>query len=84
MTGKVFLTSQNHNYVVKKESLSHTPLTERFSNVNDRSIEGLMHHSGQLMSAQFHPEAHPGPHDAEWLFDDFIGLVSSKGVKEHV
>ncbi|MYL29525.1 carbamoyl phosphate synthase small subunit [Halobacillus halophilus] len=84
VTGKVFLTSQNHNYVVKKESLSHTPLTERFSNVNDRSIEGLMHHSGQLMSAQFHPEAHPGPHDAEWLFDDFIGLVSSKGVKEHV
>ncbi|CDQ18639.1 carbamoyl phosphate synthase small subunit [Halobacillus karajensis] len=84
ITGKVFLSSQNHNYVVKEESLENTPLVKRFYNVNDGSVEGLMHDSKLILSAQFHPEAHPGPKDAEWLFHDFIKLVKKKGVKAHV
>ncbi|GEN53342.1 carbamoyl phosphate synthase small subunit [Halobacillus faecis] len=84
VSGKVFLSSQNHNYVVKEDSLNGTPLVPRFYNVNDGSIEGLMHESKLIMSAQFHPEAHPGPKDAEWLFDDFITIVKNKGVKTHV
>ncbi len=84
LTGNVFLTSQNHNYVVMEDSLEGTPLVKRFCNVNDGSVEGLIHESKLVMSAQFHPEAHPGPKDAEWLFDDFIKLVKSKGVKTHV
>ncbi|SDP79034.1 carbamoyl phosphate synthase small subunit [Halobacillus sp. SY10] len=84
VSGKVFLSSQNHNYVVKEDSLNGTPLVTRFYNVNDGSIEGLMHDSKLIMSAQFHPEAHPGPKDAEWLFDNFLTLVKNKGVKTHV
>lgn len=84
VTGKVFLSSQNHNYVVKEDSLEGTPLAKRFYNANDGSIEGLMHESKFIISAQFHPEAHPGPEDAEWLFDDFIKNVINKEVKAHV
>lgn len=84
VTGKVFLSSQNHNYVVKEGSLEGTSLQKRFYNVNDGSIEGLMHESKMIMSCQFHPEAHPGPKDAEWLFDDFIQLAKSKGGKAYV
>ncbi|MCA0985278.1 carbamoyl phosphate synthase small subunit [Halobacillus yeomjeoni] len=79
-TGKVFLSSQNHSYVVDERSLSSTPLKVRFTNVNDGSVEGLVHADKPIMSAQFHPEAHPGPEDAEWLFDTFFEeLVMKKG-----
>lgn len=85
VTGKVFISSQNHNYVVDEASLDETPLTKRFYNVNDGSIEGLMHQTKPVMSAQFHPEAHPGPVDAKWLFDDFFELITSKkGEKVYV
>lgn len=84
VTGKVFLSSQNHNYVVDEESLIDTPLAKRFYNVNDSSIEGLMHETKLIMSVQFHPEASPGPEDAEWLFDDFLKLVKKKEVKAYV
>ncbi|TGB02798.1 carbamoyl phosphate synthase small subunit [Halobacillus salinus] len=77
-TGKVFISSQNHNYVVKASSLADTPLSTRFYNVNDDTVEGIVHDQKPIMTAQFHPEAHPGPSDAEWLFDDFFTLIQSK------
>ncbi|UOQ45145.1 carbamoyl phosphate synthase small subunit [Halobacillus salinarum] len=83
-TGRVFLTSQNHNYVVDEGSLVLTDLQKRFYNVNDQSVEGLAHKDKPILSAQFHPEANPGPEDAEWLFDDFFSLISvKKGVKAY-
>ncbi|MCA0971233.1 carbamoyl phosphate synthase small subunit [Halobacillus litoralis] len=77
-TGKVFMSSQNHNYVVKSSSLEGTPLAMRFYNVNDGTVEGLTHKEHAILTAQFHPEAHPGPADAEWLFDDFFKMIQSK------
>ncbi|MGI8313594.1 carbamoyl phosphate synthase small subunit [Halobacillus mangrovi] len=78
VTGKVFLTSQNHNYVVDDHSLENTSLVSRFFNVNDGSNEGVAHKTKPIMSAQFHPEANPGPEDAEWLFGDFIEMIKMK------
>ncbi|WP_101842182.1 carbamoyl phosphate synthase small subunit [Halobacillus sp. Marseille-P3879] len=77
-TGRVFITSQNHNYVVDDESVANTVLEVSFSHVNDGSVEGLMHPSKPILSAQFHPEANPGPEDALWLFDEFFTSVNSK------
>ncbi|KHE72671.1 carbamoyl phosphate synthase small subunit [Halobacillus sp. BBL2006] len=78
VTGKVFLSSQNHNYVVDEESLKDTSLVTRFFNVNDGSVEGVSHKEKPILSAQFHPEANPGPEDAEWLFDDFLKMIKLK------
>jgi carbamoyl-phosphate synthase small subunit len=75
-TKKVFMTSQNHSYVVIGESLKQTDLTTRFYNINDDSIEGLSHATLPILTAQFHPEAHPGPTDSEWIFDEFLDLVA--------
>lgn len=74
---KVFMTSQNHTFVVDEQSLEGTGLSARYLNVNDNSIEGLIHTSLPIISVQFHPEAHPGPSDSAWLFEDFIGLMNS-------
>ncbi|MBD8067555.1 carbamoyl phosphate synthase small subunit [Bacillus sp. PS06] len=75
--GKVFITSQNHSYVVDESSLKETSLKARFKNVNDHSIEGIVHQSLPIVSVQFHPEAHPGPIDSSWIFDDFIDSLSN-------
>ncbi|UOQ95314.1 carbamoyl phosphate synthase small subunit [Halobacillus shinanisalinarum] len=84
-TGRVFLTSQNHNYVVDEDSLENTALHICFTHVNDQSVEGLKHDSLPIFSAQFHPEAKPGPEDALWLFDNFFELVTTtKGEKAYV
>ncbi|MFD2923631.1 carbamoyl phosphate synthase small subunit [Halobacillus naozhouensis] len=84
-TGRVFLTSQNHNYVVDEESLASTELHPCFIHVNDQSLEGLKHGHLPVLSAQFHPEANPGPEDALWLFDDFLNMVrAKKGEKAYV
>jgi carbamoyl-phosphate synthase small subunit len=78
-TGKVFLTSQNHNYVVDDASLKETNLIPRFINVNDRSVEGMKHNEKPILSVQFHPEAHPGPVDASWIFDEFFNSIKQLG-----
>ncbi|WP_163527658.1 carbamoyl phosphate synthase small subunit [Halobacillus ihumii] len=84
-TGRVFLTSQNHNYVVDEESLAETGLHTYLIHVNDQSLEGLKHDKLPILSAQFHPEANPGPEDAYWLFDDFFKLITAmKGEKAYV
>ncbi|WP_102347357.1 carbamoyl phosphate synthase small subunit [Bacillus sp. Marseille-P3661] len=74
---KVFMTSQNHTFVVDEDSLADTGFSVRYKNVNDGSVEGIIHSSLPIISVQFHPEAHPGPSDSVTIFNDFIGMMNS-------
>jgi carbamoyl-phosphate synthase small subunit len=70
-TGRVEITSQNHNYAVTDvpgADVTHV-------NLNDGVVEGIRHRSAPAFSVQYHPEAGPGPHDARYLFDDFRALM---------
>lgn len=73
-TKKAFITSQNHSYVVTPKSLPNIWETS-FINLNDGSIEGLQHKKLSIFSVQFHPEANPGPHDTDFLFDHFFKSI---------
>jgi carbamoyl-phosphate synthase small subunit len=80
------LTSQNHGYAVRRDSLAGTRLQETHIAINDQTIEGLKHLDYPVFSVQFHPEAAPGPFDSNHLFDEFIQLVDAhleKGDKAH-
>ncbi|MDD5026193.1 MAG: glutamine-hydrolyzing carbamoyl-phosphate synthase small subunit [Candidatus Peribacteraceae bacterium] len=72
-THKCIITSQNHGFAVKPE----LPAGWRvwFTNANDGTIEGIRHESGKFFSVQFHPEATPGPEDANYLFDEFLAKL---------
>lgn len=74
---KVAITSQNHGYAVDQESLKNTDLEETHIALNDRTNEGLRHKIHPCFSVQYHPEASPGPEDANYLFDEFIELMES-------
>jgi carbamoyl-phosphate synthase small subunit len=73
-TGAVEITSQNHGFAVDPDSLPPgTELTHR--NLYDGTVEGLQHTSRPVFSVQYHPEASPGPHDADYLFRRFVDLM---------
>lgn len=72
---KVAITSQNHGYAVDQESLTNTDLEETHIALNDRTNEGLKHKIHPCFSVQYHPEASPGPEDANYLFDEFLELM---------
>ncbi|MEQ1908905.1 MAG: glutamine-hydrolyzing carbamoyl-phosphate synthase small subunit [Vicinamibacterales bacterium] len=73
-TGKIEITSQNHGFAVDPETLpSSVAVTHR--NLYDGTVEGLRHTSKPVFSVQYHPEASPGPHDADYLFRDFITMI---------
>ena len=72
---RVFITSQNHGYVVDGNTVDPSVADIRFISMNDGSIEGLTYKSGKVFSVQFHPEASPGPKDTAFLFDKFIALM---------
>ncbi|MBW1941380.1 MAG: glutamine-hydrolyzing carbamoyl-phosphate synthase small subunit [Deltaproteobacteria bacterium] len=74
-TGKVEITSQNHGFCVDMESLDIPDIELSHINLNDNTLEGLVHRGIPLFSVQYHPEASPGPHDAGYLFDRFIALM---------
>ena len=69
------ITSQNHGYAVDQESLKSTDLEETHIALNDRTNEGLKHKIHPCFSVQYHPEASPGPEDANYLFDEFIEMM---------
>lgn len=74
-TNKVSITSQNHGYAVDQESLKNTDLEETHIALNDRTNEGVKHKIHPCFSVQYHPEASPGPEDANYLFDEFISMM---------
>ncbi|NMV53138.1 glutamine-hydrolyzing carbamoyl-phosphate synthase small subunit [Lactobacillus reuteri] len=76
-TGKIAFTSQNHGFAVDPSSIDDTDLQITHLEVNDGTVEGLQHSKYPAFSVQFHPDAAPGPHDAEQLFDKFMALIDS-------
>ena len=74
-TQKVEITAQNHGFCVDPESLPSSNVEITHVNLNDHTNEGMRHRSLPLFSVQYHPEASPGPHDARYLFDDFIAMM---------
>jgi carbamoyl-phosphate synthase small subunit len=76
-TGRVEITSQNHNYAVAADTLAHqgTSVELTHVNLNDGVVEGFRVADAQAFGVQHHPEAGPGPHDARYLFDDFTSLM---------
>ncbi|GAA4715820.1 glutamine-hydrolyzing carbamoyl-phosphate synthase small subunit [Brevibacillus fulvus] len=75
-SGRTYITSQNHSYAVKADSLTGTELVITHLALNDESIEGLSAPGKQAFSVQYHPEASPGPEDSSYLFDQFLQLVT--------
>ena len=73
--GKVEITSQNHGFVVEPESVIREKKVT-FDNLNDRTSEGLYYPDLRAFSVQYHPEAAPGPNDAMYLFDRFVGMMT--------
>ncbi|MBD2313054.1 glutamine-hydrolyzing carbamoyl-phosphate synthase small subunit [Desertifilum sp. FACHB-1129] len=69
---RVEITSQNHSFALTPESLPEADIEITHLNLNDRTIAGLRHKSLPLFSVQYHPEASPGPHDADYLFEQFV------------
>jgi carbamoyl-phosphate synthase small subunit len=76
LTQKVEITAQNHGFCVDPESLPSSEVEITHLNLNDHTNEGMRHRSLPLFSVQYHPEASPGPHDARYLFNDFIALMN--------
>ena len=74
-TGRVEITSQNHNYAVDPDSLNANEVDLTHINLNDQTLEGLRHRTMPLVSVQYHPEASPGPHDSHYLFGDFRRMM---------
>jgi carbamoyl-phosphate synthase small subunit len=76
--GIVYITSQNHGYAVDENSIDKKELTITQFNTNDKTIEGLKHRDLDIMSVQYHPEAHPGPLDTENIFFDGVIDIMKK------
>lgn len=77
-TGRVYISSQNHGYVVNTDTLDPSIAVPAFTNVNDGTNEGLAYTGKNIFTVQFHPEACPGPQDSGYLFDRFIRMMEVK------
>jgi len=77
-TGKVSITAQNHGFATDPQSLEKTGAQVTEINLNDNTVEGLRHTKLPIFSVQYHPEAAPGPNDADPLFVDFYRMVAAR------
>lgn len=75
VTNRVYISSQNHGYVVDADKLDAAVATPAFVNVNDGTNEGLSYTGKNIFTVQFHPEACPGPQDSAYLFDRFMEMM---------
>ncbi len=78
-TGRVYISSQNHGFAVDPASLDGSGFTMTHVNLNDNTCEGIVHGELPVMSVQYHPEAHPGPHDNTYLFSEFVARIRRPG-----
>ena len=74
-TGRVYISSQNHGYMVDTDTLNPQVAVPAFENVNDKTNEGLKYTGKNIFTVQFHPEACPGPKDSGYLFDRFMKMM---------
>ena len=72
LTEKIEITSQNHGFAIDPASLPADRLEVTHLNLNDRTVAGIQHKTLPIFSVQYHPEASPGPHDADYLFERFV------------
>ncbi len=77
-TGRVMITSQNHGFCVDPDSLNPDEVELTQINLNDHTSEGMRHKRLPIFSVQYHPEASPGPHDTQNLFDEFITMMENQ------
>lgn len=75
---QVEITSQNHGFAINADSLPTAEVEITHLNLNDRTVAGLRHKSLPLFSVQYHPEASPGPHDADYLFERFVQTMRNQ------
>ncbi|GJM44498.1 MAG: carbamoyl-phosphate synthase small chain [Gemmatimonadota bacterium] len=77
-TGRIEITSQNHNYAVDAESAEAAGFEITHRSLFDGTVQGMRHRKLGLYSVQYHPEAAPGPHDSAYLWDEFLDLVGGR------
>jgi len=78
ITGGIEITSQNHGFAVDAESLNPNEFEITHINLNDNTLEGFRHKKYPVLAIQYHPEASPGPHDARYLFDEFVKMMRER------
>jgi len=79
---RVEITSQNHGFALDGDSLANSEAEITHINLNDRTVAGLKHKTLPIFSVQYHPEASPGPHDADYLFADFVkSMADARAIK---
>lgn len=76
-SGRILITAENHGFAIDPASITG-PVQKTHVNLNDQTLEGISSDEMKFFSVQFHPESSPGPHDASYLFDDFIKLMEGK------
>ncbi|MFP3895712.1 MAG: glutamine-hydrolyzing carbamoyl-phosphate synthase small subunit [Anaerolineales bacterium] len=74
-TGKVAITSQNHNYAVDSDSLEGLPYEVTHINLYDGTVQGIRHREWPVYAVQYHPENSPGPHDSLYVLEDFVASL---------
>ncbi|MAO16023.1 glutamine-hydrolyzing carbamoyl-phosphate synthase small subunit [Flagellimonas marinaquae] len=78
VTGKGEITSQNHGFAVNREETeANAELEITHTHLNDQTVAGIKMKNKDVFSVQYHPEASPGPHDADYLFDQFFDLIKA-------